>query len=147
MTQSALFVVPLLLCGGAISLAEAGDGKSAHWSLQPVTRPRVPEIQSDDWSCNPVDRFLLSRLEQKRLTPSPPATRRTLIRRASFDLLGLPPHPTALRLKGRLLFCPGVMVISVPYQLRSSEAARERAYDDDTRVRPGDLRRGQARDR
>ena len=93
MTQSALFVVPLLLCGGAISLAEAGDGKSAHWSLQPVTRPRVPEIQSDDWSCNPVDRFLLSRLEQKRLTPSPPATRRTLIRRASFDLLGLPPHP------------------------------------------------------
>ncbi len=56
-------------------------------------------------------------------------------------------NQTALRLKGRLLFCPGVMVISVPYQLRSSEAARERAYDDDTRVRPGDLRRGQVRDR
>ena len=56
-------------------------------------------------------------------------------------------NQTALRLKGRLLFSPGVMVISVPYQLRSSEAARERALDDDRRVRPGDLRRGQVRDR
>ena len=56
-------------------------------------------------------------------------------------------NQTALRLKGRLLFQPGIMVISVPYQLQSSEAARERAYDDDTRVRPGDLRRGDVRDR
>ncbi|CAB4707484.1 unannotated protein [freshwater metagenome] len=52
-------------------------------------------------------------------------------------------NQTALRLKGRLLFTPGVMVTSVPYQLRSSQIARERELRDDFRVRPGDLRRGQ----
>lgn len=51
-------------------------------------------------------------------------------------------NQTALRLKGRLLFTPGVMVTSVPYQLRSSEIARERELREDYRVRPGDLRRG-----
>jgi len=51
-------------------------------------------------------------------------------------------NQTALRLKGRLLFSPGVMVTSVPYQLRSSELARERELREDYRVRPGDLRRG-----
>ncbi len=52
-------------------------------------------------------------------------------------------NQTALRLKGRLLFTPGVMVTSVPYQLRSSQIAREREERESTRVRPGDLRRGQ----
>lgn len=56
-------------------------------------------------------------------------------------------NQTALRLKGRLLFTPGVMVISVPYQLRSSQIARERELREDTRVRPGDLRRGRVEDR
>lgn len=56
-------------------------------------------------------------------------------------------NQTALRLKGRLLFTPGVMVTSVPYQLRSSEIARERELRDDLRVRPGDLRRGNVEDR
>lgn len=51
-------------------------------------------------------------------------------------------NQTALRLKGRLLFTPGVMVISVPYQLRSSALALEREQRDDSRVRPGDVRRG-----
>jgi len=51
-------------------------------------------------------------------------------------------NQTALRLKGRLLFTPGVMVISVPYQLRSSQIAQERELRDDARVRPGDLRSG-----
>ena len=56
-------------------------------------------------------------------------------------------NQTALRLKGRLLFSPGVMVTSVPYQLRSSEIAREREERDRTRVRPGDLRRGNVSER
>ena len=55
-------------------------------------------------------------------------------------------NQTALRLKGRLLFTPGVMVTSVPYQLRSSEIAREREEREDDRVRPGDLRRGNVDD-
>ncbi|WP_170981686.1 APC family permease [Nocardioides dongxiaopingii] len=56
-------------------------------------------------------------------------------------------NQTALRLKGRLLFTPGVMVTSVPYQLRSSQLAVERGERDQQRVRAGDLRRGQADDR
>ena len=56
-------------------------------------------------------------------------------------------NQTALRLKGRLLFSPGVMVTSVPYQLRSSELAREREERDSTRVRAGDLRRGRVEQR
>jgi len=55
-------------------------------------------------------------------------------------------NQTALRLKGRLLFSPGVMVISVPYQLRSSQIAAERERHNDTRIRSGDLRRGNVRD-
>jgi amino acid transporter len=56
-------------------------------------------------------------------------------------------NQTALRLKGRLLFTPGVMVTSVPYQLRSSEIARERNERERTRVHPGDLRRGNVSER
>lgn len=55
-------------------------------------------------------------------------------------------NQTALRLKGRLLFTPGVMVTSVPYQLRSSEIAVEREEREEHRVRPGDLRRGRVED-
>ncbi|MGZ5401267.1 MAG: DNA-binding protein, partial [Nocardioides sp.] len=55
-------------------------------------------------------------------------------------------NQTALRLKGRLLFSPGVMVISVPYQLRSSQIARERELRVDARIRSGDVRRGNVRD-
>ncbi len=55
-------------------------------------------------------------------------------------------NQTALRLKGRLLFSPGVMVISVPYQLRSSQIARERERRGDARIRSGDVRRGNVRD-
>ena len=56
-------------------------------------------------------------------------------------------NQTALRLKGRLLFTPGVMVTSVPYQLRSSELALEREAREESRVHPGDLRRGRVADR
>jgi amino acid transporter len=56
-------------------------------------------------------------------------------------------NQTALRLKGRLLFTPGVMVTSVPYQLRSSELALEREAREESRVHPGDLRRGRVSDR
>lgn len=56
-------------------------------------------------------------------------------------------NQTALRLKGRLLFTPGVMVISVPYQLRSSQIAQERGKRDEVRVHAGDLRRGRVTSR
>src|SRR6516164_8133499 len=63
------------------------------WSLQPLNRPAVPTIGNPAWSRNPIDAFVLSKLEAKRLTPSPDADRRTLIRRLTFDLHGLPPTP------------------------------------------------------
>ena len=64
-----------------------------HWSFQPLERPAVPAVQDESWSRNPIDRFVLARLEQRALAPLPSATRETLIRRLSFDLLGIPPSP------------------------------------------------------
>ncbi|MDB6123534.1 MAG: Protein of unknown function (DUF1553)/Protein of unknown function (DUF1549)/Planctomycete [Pedosphaera sp.] len=64
-----------------------------HWAFQPVSRPALPTIKNRRWTETPVDNFILSRLEGKGITPSPRADKRTLIRRASFDLTGLPPKP------------------------------------------------------
>lgn len=62
------------------------------WSLQPLTKPSVPE-SSDDWVRTPIDAFVLQQLQQQGLEYSEEADRRTLMRRLSFDLLGLPPTP------------------------------------------------------
>lgn len=62
------------------------------WSLQPLERPSVPEA-TDPRLKNPIDAFIRHRLQEKNLTPAPPADRRTLIRRLYFDLIGLPPEP------------------------------------------------------
>ena len=71
--------------------AAAVDPRMDHWAWQPLHRPAVPISQKDDWSRNEIDRFVLVRMEEHRLTPSPEASRQTLIRRLSFDLMGLPP--------------------------------------------------------
>jgi hypothetical protein len=63
------------------------------WSLQPVVRPSPPAVQRDGWARSPIDRFVLATLEARGLAPAPEADRRTLIRRLSFDLTGLPPSP------------------------------------------------------
>jgi hypothetical protein len=62
-----------------------------HWSYQAPGVPKVPPVKTKDWVRNPVDRFVLSRLEKEQLTPSPAAERRRLIRRVYLDLTGLPP--------------------------------------------------------
>ena len=64
---------------------------ASHWAFQPVKRPTVPTVEQGDWCRTPIDRFVLHRLEESNQKPSPPADRRTLIRRLSFDLRGLPP--------------------------------------------------------
>lgn len=69
-----------------------GD-RSTHWALQPVSRPDVPLVRSSKRVLNPIDAFILSRLENKGVQPSPEADRRTIIRRLSLDLIGLPPTP------------------------------------------------------
>jgi len=63
------------------------------WSLQPPRECPLPVVRDKKWPWSPIDYFILERLEQKGLEPSPPADKRTLIRRASFDLTGLPPGP------------------------------------------------------
>src|SRR5258707_7833421 len=63
------------------------------WSFQPVQKPAPPPVQNGKWARNPIDNFVLAKLEQKGLGPADDASRRTLIRRATFDLVGLPPTP------------------------------------------------------
>ncbi len=62
-----------------------------HWAFEAVTRPEVPEVTNDQWPQNDVDRFILSKLEEAGLAANPPASKRTLIRRAYYNLTGLPP--------------------------------------------------------
>jgi uncharacterized protein DUF1549/uncharacterized protein DUF1553/cytochrome c len=72
------------------------------WSLQPLRRPSVPEIRASgseawsEWSQNPIDRFILKGLLDHGVTPAPEADKATLIRRATFDLTGLPPSSEAV---------------------------------------------------
>lgn len=66
------------------------------WSLQPLAAPPLPPVGKVDWVSNPVDHFVLNKLEAKNLLPSPPASREALIRRVTFDLLGLPPSPAEI---------------------------------------------------
>ncbi len=64
-----------------------------HWAFRPLERPQPPEVRAAAWVRNPIDRFVLARLEAEGLRPTPEADRVTLARRACFDLTGLPPAP------------------------------------------------------
>ena len=66
---------------------------SKHWSLQPVKSVAEPEVEDVAWVRNPIDRFVLAKLEKKRIEPSEEASKRTLIRRVTLDLIGLSPSP------------------------------------------------------
>src|SRR5262249_8309989 len=67
------------------------------WSLRPLIRPPVPPVRETRWVRNVVDSFILARLESEGLSPSPEADRRSLIRRVTFDLTGLPPSSEEVR--------------------------------------------------
>jgi mono/diheme cytochrome c family protein len=67
--------------------------RAKHWSFRPVKMPAVPDVKNAAWVKTPVDAFVLVNLEKNNVAPAPPADKRTLIRRAYFDLLGLPPSP------------------------------------------------------
>ena len=62
-----------------------------HWAFTVPVRPTLPDVKNPDWVRNPIDAFILSRLEKEKLSPASEADKRTLIRRLSFDLTGLPP--------------------------------------------------------
>jgi hypothetical protein len=69
------------------------DDKRDHWSFRPVVRPSPPTPHGREWLRNEIDCFVLRRLEEKGLHPSPPTDRVRWLRRMSFDLIGLPPSP------------------------------------------------------
>ena len=69
----------------------------AYWAFQPVLRPAAPVLAGAEWGRNAIDGFVLRALREKGLQPSPPAGRITLMRRAYFDLVGLPPEPEDVR--------------------------------------------------
>jgi mono/diheme cytochrome c family protein len=76
--------------------AYAGTGRN-HWAFKPVQKPAVPAVKDAAWVRNPVDAFVLAKLESKGMTPNAPAAKATLIRRLYFDLIGLPPHPAEVQ--------------------------------------------------
>ena len=95
-SEDEVAVIKAWINQGAKGPAGEEGGPSApknrdHWSFQPILRPRIPEVKQNGWVRNPIDAFILARLEKEGYAPSPEAERATLIRRLSLDLLGLLP--------------------------------------------------------
>src|SRR5688572_15283195 len=85
--------------GAAWPDGAAGDDRAPvaqHWSFVKPTRPPEPQVKDAAWVRNPIDRFVLARLEKEGIKPSPEAPRETLLRRLSLDLTGLPPAPAEI---------------------------------------------------
>jgi hypothetical protein len=79
--------------GAAWPIAARQPGRGAHWAYRPLVRPAVPSVEDRCLVLTPIDAFVQARLEPAHLEPAAPADRRTLIRRLTFDLTGLPPTP------------------------------------------------------
>jgi hypothetical protein len=77
--------------------APISDGDRDHWAFRPLKRPDLPAVRDASWSRNPIDRFVLARLEDEGLRPAPPSASSMLVRRLALDLVGLPPTPDELR--------------------------------------------------
>ena len=88
-----LFVLFVIFVVTSSSAASEEEAWKRHWAFQPVKNPPLPRVRQGDWPRTSVDRFILAKLEAHGLTPSAPAERRTLLRRVTFDLIGLPPTP------------------------------------------------------
>ena len=69
------------------------EEQKSYWAFQPVADPNLPSVRNPEWAENPIDRFVLAKLEERGLEPAAPAARLTWLRRATFDLTGLPPTP------------------------------------------------------
>src|SRR5256714_3723111 len=70
--------------------------RAKHWAFGPLMNAAPPQVKNSAWCRSPIDNFVLGKLEQANLTPAPPAEKPTLIRRVTFDLIGLPPTPAEI---------------------------------------------------
>src|SRR5947209_18182898 len=85
-------ILSLLLVCIASELATAqATPKQPHWAFIPPRAPALPNVHNKDWCRNDIDWFVLHKLEEEGILPSPQADRATLLRRVSLDLTGLPP--------------------------------------------------------
>ena len=75
---------------------EAWGNETTHWAYVKPVAPSLPTVERIDWACNPIDHFVLARLEAADFQPSPPATAAQRLRRVTLDLIGLPPTPEQL---------------------------------------------------
>jgi mono/diheme cytochrome c family protein len=75
---------------GGAAVRDVGKGKE-FWAFRPVTEHPAPAVSNPDWPARKIDHFVLARLDEQKFAPAPPADKRTLLRRAYFDLIGLPP--------------------------------------------------------
>ncbi|HCD02275.1 MAG TPA: hypothetical protein DER64_17305, partial [Planctomycetaceae bacterium] len=123
------------------------------WSFQPVRRPAVPVVGNSHQLRTPIDAFLLKRLEERGLAMSDPATRAVLVRRVTFDLVGLPPTPEQVRrfvedqepgawqrLVQRLMASPRYGERWGRHWLDAAGYADSEGYSDDDRIRPSAFR-------
>lgn len=90
-------LVLLFLIACSKEVAFAASDTSERWSFRPIHAVVPPLPTTNAWIKNPIDAFIFSKLERNHLRPAPQASRLTLLRRASFDLIGLPPTPDEIR--------------------------------------------------
>ena len=76
---------------GTTNAPDKATAAKSHWAFQPVKNPAVPNVKNAQWAKTPIDHFILAKLEEKNLSPAARADKRTLIRRATMDLTGVPP--------------------------------------------------------
>jgi hypothetical protein len=108
--------------GGGFDLAKR---KREHWCWQPITKPRVPSLRNPQSAIrNPIDAFIAAKLEERGLSPAPPADKRTLIRRAYFDLIGLP--PTVEEMEAFVAISPSLHLSVSPSENQEGETERKR---------------------
>ena len=81
----------ILAAAAVTTIVRAVDDDKAAWALRTPLRPALPLVRDGRWIENPIDSFILARLEKAGISPSRPADKLTLLRRVSFDLTGLPP--------------------------------------------------------
>jgi cytochrome c553 len=83
--------------GAPVATSNSAAPAKKYWAFVPPAEPKLPEVHNGAWAKSPIDRFVLAALEAKGLQPAAAADKRTLIRRATFDLTGLPPTPDEIR--------------------------------------------------